>query len=103
MRPKNVGGTKWLIHRESWYPHRKDAEFFAKKQVLPYDIEHVPNAKTMFGNYRKDTWRLRTYALVIYKGFKVQTGGMSLSRAKEVAKYHKGRKLIKVRKAYYYI
>ena len=103
MRPKDSKGSKWLIYHELWYPTRKEAEKWAKNHVLPYSIDHVPNAKTMYGNYRKDTWRLRRYRLVKYRGFTVQTIGMSLTEAKRVAKYHKGRKMIKVRKAYYYI
>jgi hypothetical protein len=103
MRPKNTKENRWVIWHESWHETKKDAMKSAKLSHAPYDVDYVPHAKTMFGNYRKNQWRLRTYIPVMYKGKKVQTGGMSHSRAMEVAKYHKDKKLVKIRNHYYYI
>jgi hypothetical protein len=105
MRPKNTSKTKWRIDYESWHPTKKEAMETIKIRKIkqPYDIEHMPYAKTMWGNYRKDKWRVRTYSPTVYEGKKVITGAMTYSRAMELKKFHTNRKLVKIRGAYYFI
>jgi glutamate synthase domain-containing protein 2 len=103
MRPENKNGNRWTIRHEIWYPTKKEASDSARRLDSPYDIDYVSNAKTMYGNYRKNNWRLRTYRPVMYHNKRVQTGGMSHGQAVGVAKYHRNRKLVKIRKLYYYI
>ena len=105
MRPKDTKKNKWLIDRDTWFPTRKEAMDYIKsrKPKLPYEIENLPYAKTPFGNYRKSTWRVRTFSPVKYMGKKVATTYMTYTRAQEVKKYHPNKKLVKIRDAYYYL
>jgi len=108
MRPKNTKTERWVISHERWFPTKQEALHSAKAtgnwgEKLPYDIDNVVGARTMFGTYRRDTWRLREYVPTVYKGQQIKTGPMSLSKAQEVAHFHPDKKLVKIKNSYYYV
>jgi len=96
-RPKNTASTKWIIHHEEWFPNRKQAAAEGKRSKLPYEVTHVEGARTPFGSYRRNQWRLRTFWPSLYRGKKPLTAPLTAARAKEVKKFHPNSKLVKIR------
>ena len=79
-------------------PTRKEAVRIGKQSKLPYEVQHVEGAKTMFGSYRRNTWRVRTFWPSLYRGKSPLTAPLpTLARAKEVKKYHPNAVMHKIR------
>ena len=58
----------------------------------------MPNAKTMFGNYRRSNWRLREFYPKLYRGKQVRAGPWNKKPSREMLnKYHKFYPLVKIR------
>ncbi len=99
-RPKNTKGTKWVIHHEDWFEKRKEAINRARVDKLPYEIKKVEGAKTYFGTYRRNTWRLRTFTPSLYRGQKPRTAPIQTRQKLNSIKrggYHKGYPLVRIR------
>ena len=97
-RPKDTKTTKWLIHRESWHETRKIAVQDGRHSKLPYEVVNMLGSKTMFGNYRRNTWRLRTFTPKLYRGRKPVTGTWrTKAAALRAKKYHSNKILAQIR------
>ncbi len=92
-RPKNTRTTKWDIWAESYHGTRKEATVFAKRWKGPTEIKFIGDAKTPWGQSRKDQWRFRGFYPTMYRGQKVLTQALTL----EQRKFHDKTSLVKIR------